>query len=96
MTLRVRVNTEIPLDTYELVRKLLPVTDPYRVIGDQLRNMVRDEDFAKLYESTGRYAVWPSMLVLVAVFRFQEDLPDRETAEMVIRRSIGSTPCTCR
>jgi transposase len=86
MTLRVRVNTEIPPDTAELGCKLLPATDPYRVIGEQLSNIVRDEDFAGLYEPTGREAVWPAMLALVTVFQFQEDLPDREAAEMAARR----------
>ena len=86
MTLRVRVNTEIPPDTAILRRKLLPATDPYRVIGEQLGDIARDEDLAELYEPTGREAVWPSMLALVTVFQFQKDLPDREAAEMVARR----------
>jgi len=80
MTLRVRVNTEIPPDTAILRRKLLPATDPYRVIGEQLGDIARDEDLAELYEPTGREAVWPSMLALVTVFQFQKDLPDREAA----------------
>jgi transposase len=86
MTLRVRVNTEIPADTAELGRKVLPETDCYRVIGDRLGDIVRDEDFAELYEPTGRNAVWPSLLAMVTVFQFQEDIPDREAAEMAVRR----------
>jgi transposase len=86
MTLRVRVNTGIPADTAELGRKLLPETDPYRVIGDRLGDSVRDEDFAELYKPTGRDAVWPALLAMVTVFQFQGNIPDREAAEMVVRR----------
>jgi transposase len=86
MTLRIRELSEMPADTAELGRKLLKEDDPYRVIGDQLSDIVRDEDFATMYAETGRDAVWPSLLAMVTLFQFQENIPDREAAEMVVKR----------
>jgi len=86
MTLRIRELSKMPADTAELGRKLLKEDDPYRVIGDRLSDIVRDEDFATMYAETGRDAVWPSLLAMVTLFQFQEDIPDREAAEMVVKR----------
>lgn len=61
-------------------------SNPYRVIGDHLADILQDEQFADMYESTGRYAVSPSLLAMVTIFQFQEKVPDREAAEMVAMR----------
>lgn len=61
-------------------------TNPYRVIGDHLADILEDELFGDMYESTGRNAVSPSLLAMVTIFQFQEKLPDREAAEMVAMR----------
>ena len=86
MSLRMRELNEIPADTAGLGQKLLKERDPYRVIGEQLRDIVGDEDFVEMYAETGRAAVWPSLLAMVTLFQFQEDIPDREAAEMVVKR----------
>jgi len=80
------MNTEIPEDTATLGRKLLKENNRYRVIGDHLPEIVRDEDFADIYASTGRDAVSPALLSMVTIFQFLEDVPDREAAEMVVMR----------
>jgi transposase len=56
------------------------------VIGEQLADLVEDGQFAALYESRGRAAVSPSLLTLVTIFQFLEDLPDREAARAVVVR----------
>lgn len=86
MTLRIRTNTEIPEDIATLGRKLLKENNRYRVIGDHLPGIVRDEDFADIYASTGRDAVSPALLSMVTLFQFLEDVSDREAAEMVVMR----------
>jgi transposase len=86
MTLRDRGPQEMPEDIGAIGEQVLGAADPYRVIGEQLADIVRDEQFAALYEPTGRRSVWPSVLALVTLFQFLEDLPDREAARAVVVR----------
>jgi transposase len=86
MTLRERDLGEMPEDIRALGERVLGPDDPYRVIGEQLADLVADAQFAGLYEATGRAAVWPSVLALVTLFQFLEDLPDREAARAVVVR----------
>jgi transposase len=86
MTLRARDLTEIPPETADVGRKILRETHPYRVIGDHLPDIIQDEQFEDMYDPIGRDAVWPSVLGMVTIFQFQENLPDREAAEMVATR----------
>jgi transposase len=83
MTLRERDLSTMPADTAALGSWILAEDDPYRVIGEQLADLVADGEFAALYEPTGRAAVWPSVLALVTIFQFLENLPDREAARAV-------------
>lgn len=39
-----------------------------------------------MYKTTGRQAVWPSLLAMVTLFQFLEKVPDREAARMVVTR----------
>jgi transposase len=86
MTLQARDGAPMPADTGELGRALLRADDPYRVLGERLADVVRDEDFAGLYEPTGRAALSPAMLALVTVFQFLEGVPDRQAARAVAVR----------
>ena len=86
MTLRCRETVEMPADIAAVGQQLLPVTNLYRIIGDQLADLVRDADFADLYDTRGRHALSPALLALVTVFQFLEDVPDREAAEAVVVR----------
>jgi transposase len=86
MTLRERDLREMPEDIGEIGRRVLRESDPYRVIGEQLADIVEDAQFAVLYESRGRAAISPSLLALVTIFQFLEDLPDREAARQVTVR----------
>jgi transposase len=86
MTLRERDPREMPADIAAIGRVVLSAGDPYRVIGEQLADIVADRQFAALYEARGRDAVWPSVLALVTIFQFLEDLPDREAARQVAVR----------
>lgn len=70
----------IPPDTAELGHKLLAEKDPYRLIGDQLSDLVSDQDFADLYSVLGGAALSPVILALVTLFQLMEKLPDRAAA----------------
>jgi hypothetical protein len=52
VTLRDR-ERELPAKTGELGRRLLAPGDPYRVIGEQLAEVIRNGDFAERDEPTG-------------------------------------------
>src|SRR6266852_220459 len=84
--LRSRDAAVIPPDTKALGERVLRETDPYRIIGERLAELVRDEDFADLYARDGRHAVSPALLALVTLFQFTENVPDRQAAHQVIVR----------
>jgi len=86
MTMRPRDLTEMPADTATVGRQVLPATNPYRVLGDRLAELIADTEFAALYEPTGRTALSPALLALVTLFQFLEDVPDREAATLVAVR----------
>jgi transposase len=86
MTLRERDVSRMPADSAARGARMLAGDDPYRVIGEQVADSVEDGQVAALYESTGRAAVSPSLLTLVTIFQFLEDLPDREAARQVAVR----------
>jgi hypothetical protein len=96
MTLRERDIRTMPEDIRAVGEQVLRRADPYRVIGEQLADLVSDGQFAGLYEPTGRRSVWPSVPALVSIFQFLEDLPDREAARQVAVRLDWKTVCTGR
>ena len=86
MTLHIRDLAEMPAAIAAVGQTLLPESNPYRVIGDHLADVLDDAHFAALYETTGRAAISPSLLALVTLFQFMENIPDREAAEQVVVR----------
>src|SRR5258708_2452418 len=84
--LRPRDLSEIPPPTAAIGQTVLSPTDPYRLIGDHLAEILQDPQFAALYEPTGRAAVSPALLALVPLFQFQENIPDRDAAHQVVVR----------
>lgn len=86
MTLHRRDLAAMPADIAAVGQALLPESNPYRVIGDHLADVLDDAHFADLYATTGRAAISPSLLALVTLFQFMENIPDREAAEQVVVR----------
>lgn len=86
MTLQRRDLAAMPADIAAVGQQVLAPTNPYRVIGDQLADLVDDADFAALYDTRGRHAISPALLALVTLFQFMEDIPDREAAAQVVVR----------
>jgi transposase len=86
VTLHRRDLAEIPAAIAAVGQKLLPPTNPYRVMGDHLADILDDAHFADLYDTRGRAALSPSLLALVTLFQFMENIPDREAAEQVVVR----------
>lgn len=76
----------IPSDTFQLVDSLLPDTNLYRQMGEQLVDFVSDQDFADLYPAKGQPALSPALLALVTVLQMVEWLSDRQAAAMVVTR----------
>jgi transposase len=77
----------VPDDTAQLCQALLPTTSPYRLIGDSYDVFVPfEDDFAVMYDDTGRGAVSPVLLSLVTVLQMLENVPDRMAAEYVVMR----------
>jgi transposase len=86
MTLHIRDLAEMPADIAAVGHKLLAETNPYRVIGDHLAELLDDARFADLYEPIGRAALSPALLALVTLFQYMENIPDREAAAQVVVR----------
>lgn len=76
----------IPTDTAEIGQKLIAEHNPYRIVGDQLKDLVVDAEFQDLYKTTGGPAISPVVLSLVLVFQMLEKLPDRAAVEAVRMR----------
>jgi transposase len=62
---------------------LLSKDNPYRYVGDHIYPQVQEADYAFLYPAEGQPAESPVDLMLVTVFQFLEDLPDRAAADAV-------------
>jgi len=72
---------EIPEQTREIVESWLDKKSLFAFLGQHVDEIIKDEDFAELYASTGRPGVNAVILTLVTVFQFLEDFPDRIAAE---------------
>jgi transposase len=77
---------EIPEETRRLVEPLLAADSVYRLVGNEIDQVISDEDFLEMYAAEGRPAVNPVVLAMVSVFQFLEKLPDRAAAEAVVMR----------
>ncbi len=86
MCLHPRYPSEIPPEIAEWGREFLAEDNPYRLIGDQLSDLISDEDFVDLYSPIGGGALSPTILALVTVFQMMEKLPDRAAALAVMVR----------
>jgi transposase len=86
MSMQTPFAAEIPEDTRRLVEPLLPAESLYRLIGNEIDQIISDEDFIDMYATEGRPAVNPVVLAFVSVFQFLEKLPDRPAVEAVVMR----------
>lgn len=87
MSLQWELSRHIPEDTARLGQKILKAGNFYRQIGELFDSLFpKEEVFAELYESTGRGAIPPLLMVLVTVFQMLESVPDRVAAEWVVSR----------
>jgi transposase len=86
MSLQPTWSTEIPPDTAGLGHRLLPEDNVYRLVGDEVDQVLHVEDFQEMYSISGRGAVHPIMLALVTLFQFLENIPDRVAAAWVVLR----------
>jgi len=75
--------SEIPEETAKLGHKLLDKNSIYRLIGDRLAKLIKDEDFTGMYSLKGGPALSPVILSFVIIFQMLEKLPDRLATEAV-------------
>ncbi len=86
MSVQTPFAAEVPEETRRLVEPLLAADSVYRLVGNQIEQIISDEDFLDMYADEGRPAVNPVVLALVSIFQFLEKLPDRAAAEAVVMR----------
>lgn len=86
MSLKTRFPAEIPEATRVLVEPLLAEDSVYRLIAEEVEQMVGDEAFEDMYAEEGRPAVNAVVLALITIFQFLEKLPDRAAASMAVMR----------
>lgn len=86
MSMQTPFAAEVPEETRRLVEPLLSEDSVYRLVGDEIEEIIDDEDFVDMYADEGRPAVNPVVLALVLVFQFLEKLPDRAAAEAAVMR----------
>jgi transposase len=77
---------EIPPETAKLGQSLLDETDVYRLVGEEVQEVLSLEMFESMYSQEGRGGICPIVLALVTIFQFLENLPDREAAKWAVVR----------
>jgi transposase len=73
----------MPTETERIGMIVLDEGSPYRLIGDQLFENLKEADYADLYPAEGQPGLSPVILAFVTAFQFMEKLPDRQAAESV-------------
>src|SRR5512141_429240 len=86
MCLKTQSPWVMPEETGRIGKLLLRENDPYRLIGDQLFEKWKEEEFADLYSSEGKPGYSPVILAFVSVFQFLERLADRQAAQALRMR----------
>src|SRR6266545_1192808 len=76
----------MPEETGRIGKLLLREKDPYRLMGDQLFEKWKEDEFADLYSSEGKPGYSPVILAFVSVFQFMERLADRQAAQALRMR----------
>lgn len=76
----------MPAETERIGQKLLRENDAYRLIGDQLFEQLREEEYADLYSAEGKPGISPVILAFVSVFQYLEKLGDRQAAQALRMR----------
>jgi hypothetical protein len=80
----------VPAETARVAHAALPKGTSFLRFRDELGVIYRDEMFADLFSKRGQPATAPWRLALVSVFQFVEGLSDRQAAETLPRRGMGS------
>src|SRR5947209_3236889 len=73
----------IPEETVRVARAVLPKSNVFLLMRDELGTLYSDEDFADLFPTRGQPAEAPWRLALVTIFQFAEHLSDRAAADAV-------------
>jgi transposase len=77
---------DIPEEIARIGQTILSEDDPYRLVGNEVQDILKLEDFSHLYSEEGRGAVCPIVLSLVTLFQILENVPDREAAKLAVVR----------
>lgn len=74
----------MPVETARLGRAILPPGHPYRVIGDQLEELLAGVDLSGLQPSptNGGWPLPATLLLMVTIFQYMEGLSDSQMAEL--------------
>ena len=86
MSLKPKAMGSIPEMTCRIGQQILKPENVYRQMGEKYADVVRDEDFVKMYSHLGQPAISPARLAMVVVMQAMEGVSDRVAAEMVRTR----------
>lgn len=77
----------LPVETADIARSLFNIENVYLSIGDQIEPLFGDINPADLDASGEERAGTLWLLAMVTIFQFAEDLPDRQAAEAIRKRT---------
>jgi transposase len=86
MSLRPRVNIEIPEDTARVAKAVFRKGNRYIRLRDTFGELFSSEDFKPLFHAEGKPALDPVRLALITLVQFAENLSDEGVAEAVRSR----------
>ena len=86
MPLQTPFLAEIPEATRCLVEPLLPIDGVCRLVGNEIDQIISDEDFMDRYATERHPAVNPGIVALVSISQVLEMLSDGAAAEVAVMR----------
>lgn len=86
MCLKAQPPWSMPKETGEIGAQILAPDSVYKLVGDELFALFKEEDFADLYSEEGKPAISPVILGFVTIFQYLEKYPDRQAVEALRMR----------
>lgn len=86
MSLHPQSSWIVPEQTARVAKAVLPKSNPYMHMYDEMGALYSDEMFLALFPCRGRSAESPARLALGLVMQFAENLTDRQAADAVRSR----------
>jgi transposase len=77
----------VPIETADEARSVFNIENVYLLIGDRIEQLIGDLDLSDLDSTGEKQANTLCLLAMITIFQFAENMPDRQAAEALRRRT---------